>query len=112
MKLCSRKIASGSANMVCATHSGMYVPTKRDCSVPGLLRSGKSVIGPRLQPLLNIVSSGSRDICSGMTCSAKIVKKTKVEPLNGIQAIAYAAMQAMTSGKIAAGIAMAKELKK
>ena len=47
-----------------------------------------------------------------MTCRAKIVKKTKVEPLNGIHAIAYAAMQAMTRGKIAAGIAMANELKK
>ena len=88
MKLCSRKIASGRANIVCATHSGMYVPTKSDCSVPGLLRSGNTVIGPRLQPLLNIVSSGSSDICSGMTWSAKIVKKTNVEPLNGIHAIA------------------------
>ena len=39
-------------------------------------------------------------------------KNTQIAPRNGTQAMAYAAMLAKTSGNIAAGIAMANELKK
>ena len=74
--------------MVCAIHKGIYVPARSDCSDPGRFKSGKIGIGPMFQPRLNICSSGSRDICRGITWRAKIVKNTTVDHLKRTQASA------------------------
>ncbi len=102
MKLCSRKIASGSANIVCASQTGAYVPLR--------LKAGISVTDPRCAPPENSCSSGISAICSGTTWSAKITKKTVSLPLNRTQESAYAAIAAITSGKTVAGMLIASEL--
>jgi hypothetical protein len=66
MKLCSRKMASGSAKMVCDSHTVQQDPAR---SQPTYCRS-----------------SGMSAICSGTTCSAKTATKSMLRPLNSIHA--------------------------
>ncbi len=55
-------------------------------------------------------SRGMSAICSGTTCSAKMMKKRTSLPLKRVRASAYAAMAASVTGMIVAGIVMASEL--
>ena len=68
-------------------------------------------MSPMLHPRLNICSKGSNAIWSGITCKANMPKKIQIAPRKGIHAKAYAAMLANTKGKMAAGMAIANELK-
>ena len=102
MKLCSRKIASGSAKIVCAIHTCPYEPPA--------FRPSKSCTSPIDRPRENSDSSGTRAICSGTICSAKTAMKSTFLPLKSIQANAYAASAAIVSGKTVAGRVIAIEL--
>ena len=93
MKLCSRKMHSGSPKIVCAIHT-----------------AGKVPLMPRTP--LKICSSGTRAICNGTICSANASANSAPEPLNLIHAKAYAAIVARAMGKSAAGIAMTSEFTK
>ena len=64
-----------------------------------------------LSPRENRLSSGTSAIWIGTTCSANTPMKRMLRPRNGIHAKAYAASDAITRGKIDAGIVMAIELR-
>ena len=65
---------------------------------------------PRCAPPENSWSSGTSAICSGTTCSAKMTKNIASLPRNRTQASAYAAIEAIASGKSVAGMVIASEL--
>ncbi len=66
MKLCSRKIASGSPKMVCDSHTVQKVPARPHCTY--------------------CVSSGIKVTWMGMTCRAKTAANRMLRPLKSIQA--------------------------
>ena len=70
--------ANGIANMVCEIHTCANEPPR--------CRFGKTGTLPMCKPVLYSRSSGTSDICSGTTCSAKTTKKMTSLPLNLIQA--------------------------
>jgi hypothetical protein len=92
MKLCSRKIASGSAKIECETQIGRNVPAQ-----PASTYS---------------VSSGIIVTWIGTICSEKTTTNSRLRPLKSTQAKAYAASSASTTGMSTEGIVMMKELMK
>ena len=68
--------------------------------------------GMNPQPLLNSVRSGSSAIWIGTICSAKISRNRVLLHLNFTHARPYAAISAITSGTMAAGIEITNELMK
>ena len=110
MKLCSRNTASGSANIVCAIHTGRYGHLMME-SFPAMGTVGMCTPKSSKCPVKSC-SSGSSAICSGTTCSAKMAKNTNVLPRNGTQASAYAAIDAIASGNSAPGIVITNEFTK
>jgi hypothetical protein len=81
-------------------------------NVPVIPKLGMIGIVPICKPPENSWRSGISDICSGITCSANIVKKRIFLPLKSNQAIAYAAKIAMVIGIIVEGMTIAKVFRK
>ena len=84
MKLWMRKVASGSAKIVCESHTLQY-----DAPRPNLTY---------------LSSSGISATCSGTICRAKTATNSASRPGNGIHANAYAASEARNSGSSTAGM--------
>ena len=94
MKLCSRKIASGSAKIVCESHNGPE--GRRRCPSP---RTGES--------------SGISAICSGTICSANTATNRKLRPWKSIHAKRVRGERARCEiGMSTAGRVMTTELMK
>ncbi|CPU64383.1 Uncharacterised protein [Mycobacteroides abscessus] len=92
MKLCSRKIASGSAKIECDSHTGQNEPSMPQSTY--------------------WVSSGTSVTWMGTIWSAKTATNSRLRPLKFTHANAYAASDASVIGMITAGSVMTRELTK
>jgi hypothetical protein len=78
MKLCSRKIASGSAKIECAIHTWVNEPAPR--------KPSNNVSPPTSSPREKSESSGTRVIWIGTICRANTPTNSQSLPLKSIHA--------------------------